>query len=394
MQTNYTMVAKTLFGLENVLATELTKLGALEVTPGVRSVSFVGDVGFMYKANLACRTAIKILMPIKSFTATNETELYKHVFAIDWPSYFDLNETFAIDTTTHSTIFTHSKYASLKVKDAIADKFREVFGERPNVDTVHPNYKINVHIYETEISIALDSSGDSLHLRGYKQNTYTAPINEVLAAGVLLHSGWEGQCNFLDPMCGSGTILIEAAMIACNIPANINRENFAFENWKSWDAELFEKIRESLLSKTKDFNYTITGYDIEKNALDKTKYNVRGANLEEFITVTQCNFFETKKENEAPLHMVFNPPYNERIGIDTECFYEDIGNTFKKNYPGTAAWFITGNLEALKFVGLKPSRKIKLFNGAIEAKLVKYDIYAGSKRTKFQTSDEPIDIEK
>jgi putative N6-adenine-specific DNA methylase len=383
MQTNYKMVAKTLFGLESVLATELTKLGALEVMPGVRSVSFVGDVGFMYKANLACRTAIKILMPIHNFIANNETELYKQAFDIDWPSYFGLKETFAIDTTTHSTIFTHSKYASLKVKDAIADKFREAFGERPNVDTENANYKINVHIYENEISISLDSSGESLHLRGYKQNTYTAPINEVLAAGILLLSGWEGQSNFLDPMCGSGTILIEAAMIACNIPANINRQNFAFENWKSWDENLFNTIRESLLSKTKDFQFSILGYDIEKNALDKTKYNVRGANLEEFIVVKQCNFFESQKQGEAPLHMVFNPPYNERIGIDTECFYEDIGNTFKKNYPGTSAWFITGNLEALKFVGLKPSRRIKLFNGAIESKLVKYDIYSGSKRTKF-----------
>ncbi len=385
------MVAKTLFGLEEVLATELAKLGALEVTKGVRSVSFVGDTGFMYKANLACRTAIKILMPIHAYTARNEDELYKKAYAIDWPSYFGVQDTFAIDTTTHSTTFTHSKYASLKVKDAIADKFRDTFGERPNVDTINPNYKINVHIYENDISIALDSSGESLHLRGYKQNTYTAPINEVLAAGILLHSGWEGQCNFLDPMCGSGTILIEAAMIACNIPANINRAHFAFEGWKSWDAQLFDTIRESLLTKTKDFNYTITGYDIEKNALDKTKYNVRGANLEEFISVKQCNFFETKKENDEPLHMVFNPPYNERIGIDTECFYEDIGNTFKKNYPGTAAWFITGNLEALKFVGLKPSRRIKLFNGAIEAKLVKFDIYAGSKRTKFNSVQEVDD---
>ncbi len=379
------MVAKTLFGLESVLAEELKQLGALDITPGIRAVSFMGDTGFMYKANLACRTALKILMPIHQFSAQNEDALYKNVFNIDWASIFDVSETFAVDTTTHSTIFTHSKYASLKVKDAIVDKFREQVGDRPNVNTENPNYKINVHIYESEISIALDSSGDSLHLRGYKQNSYTAPINEVLAAGVLLLSGWQGQSDFLDPMCGSGTILIEAAMIACNIPANINRNNFAFENWKSWDKDLFNTIRESLLGKTRDFSHNITGYDVEKNAIDKSKYNTRGAGLEEFITLKQCNFFETQKQNEALLHMVFNPPYNERIGIDTECFYEDIGNTLKKAYPNTNAWFITGNLEALKFVGLKPSRRIKLFNGAIEAKLVKYEMWAGSKRTKFQT---------
>ncbi|SDL20848.1 putative N6-adenine-specific DNA methylase [Salinimicrobium catena] len=382
MGNNFKMVAKTLFGFEPLLAKELRNLGAMEVKEGVRSVSFVGDKGFMYKANLSLRTAIKVLKPIDSFKVFSEEDLYKKVNRMPWEKYLDATDTLAIDATVHSDKFTHSKYIALKSKDAIVDRFREKYGQRPGIDLDFPTLRINMHIEKDTCTVSLDSSGQSLHKRGYKSATNIAPINEVLAAGMLLHSGWDGQCDFLDPMCGSGTILIEAAMIACNIPPNLNRKEFGFEKWKDWDEALFEKIEESVLKKMRDFHFTIKGYDKAPSAVHKAKDNVENANLSEFITVEQQDFFKSEKQIERHLHMVFNPPYGERLNIDMPEFYKAIGDTLKQSYPGTHAWFITSNLEAIKHVGLRPSRKIKLFNGSLESKLLKYEIYEGSKKAK------------
>lgn len=384
---NFKMIAKTFFGFEEVLAKELQLLGAQEVEIGTRMVSFKGDKGFMYKANLSLRSALKILKPIYYFRATNEVQLYKNIQGVDWSTYLNANQTFVIDTTIHSDHFKHSQFVSQKAKDAIVDQFREKTGMRPSIDKDFPDLRINIHIDRDQVSVALDTSGASLHHRGYRTATNIAPINEVLAAGMLLLSGWEGKSDFLDPMCGSGTILVEAAMIACNIPANINRKEFAFEKWNDWDNDLFDQIIDALLKRTRDFHYTIKGYDKAPSAVSKAKDNIRNANVEEFITVEQHNFFDTKKETVGPLHLLFNPPYGERLDIDLERFYREMGDTMKQNYPGTHAWFITANLEALKFVGLKPSRKIKLFNGSLEARLVKYEMYEGSKRTKFQNRE-------
>jgi putative N6-adenine-specific DNA methylase len=384
---NFKMIAKTFFGFEEILAKELNQLGAQEVEIGTRMVSFVGDKGFMYKANLSLRTALKILKPIYYFRATNELGLYKGIQGIDWSKYINANRTFVIDTTVHSDNFKHSQFVSQKCKDAIVDQFRAKTGERPSIDKDFPDIRINVHIDRDQCSIALDTSGASLHHRGYRTATNIAPINEVLAAGMLLLSGWDGQGDFLDPMCGSGTILAEAAMIACNIPANINRKEFAFEKWNDWDNELFDQIVNSLMKKVKEFHYTIIGYDKAPSAVMKAKDNIKNANLEEYITISEENFFDTQKNNQGPLHMVFNPPYGERLDIHMERFYREIGDTLKQSYPNTNAWFITANLEALKYVGLKPSRKIKLFNGSLEARLVKYEMYEGSKRTKFQMTN-------
>lgn len=385
---NFKMVAKTFFGFEDVLADELVKIGAQRVEKGTRMVSFYGDTGFMYKANLALRTALKILKPIKQFKVHNENSLYNGVQSIDWTEYLRLHQTFVIDSTIFSDQFNHSQFVALKSKDAIVDQFKKKFNERPNIDKDHPDLRINIHIQQDVCTVSLDSSGASLHHRGYRTATNIAPINEVLAAGILILSGWEGQSNFLDPMCGSGTFLVEAAMIACNIPPNINRKEFAFEKWSDWDADLFEKVEESLLKKIKDFHYDILGYDKAPSAVHKATDNAKNANLEEYIKVEQRNFFETEKESQGPLHMVFNPPYGERLDIDLERFYREIGDTLKQHYPGTHSWFITGNVEALKFVGLKPSRKIKLFNGKLESRLVKYEMYEGSKRTKFQNRED------
>lgn len=379
------MVAKTFFGFEEILAKELQILGAQEVEQGVRMVSFKGDKGFMYKANLSLRTALKILKPIYFFRAYNEQSLYKGIQGIDWSQYFTENQSFVVDVTLHSDHFNHSQFVALKTKDAIVDQFRDRFGKRPDIDKDFPDLRINIHIHNDQCSVAIDTSGNSLHQRGYRTATNIAPINEVLAAGMLLLSGWDGQGDFLDPMCGSGTIVAEAAMIACNIPANINRKEFAFEKWNDWDNDLFDMIVDSLMKKTREFHYTIKGYDKAPSAVMKAKDNIKNANLDEYVAISQQNFFETEKETRGPLHMVFNPPYGERLDVDLERFYREIGDTLKQGYPGTNAWFITANLEALKFVGLKPSRKIKLFNGKLEARLVKYEMYEGSKRTKFQT---------
>ncbi|SHH64637.1 putative N6-adenine-specific DNA methylase [Winogradskyella jejuensis] len=381
------MVAKTLFGFEDILARELVQLGAMDVEKGVRVVSFVGDKGFMYKANLGIRTAIKILKPIKSFRITREEDLYNGVKNIKWENYLKPEGSLAVDATVHHSIFTHSQYTALKTKDAIVDRFRENSGTRPNIDLRFPDLKINVHIDRQRCTISLDTSGESLHRRGYKTATNIAPINEVLAAGLIMMSGWDGQTDFMDPMCGSGTILAEAAMIACNIPPNLMRKEFAFERWQDWDVDLFEKIEESLLKKTRDFHHKILGYDKSPSAVAKAKENIKNAHLDEFIHIQHEDFFKTQKAGNSKLHMVFNPPYGERLeNLNVEEFYGNIGTTLKHGYPNTDAWLVTSNLEALKSVGLRPSRKIKVFNAKLESRLVKYEMYEGSRKAKKQNN--------
>ena len=375
------MVGKTLFGMEELLAQELRHLGASAIEIGIRNVSFEGDLGFMYKANLCCRTAIKILKPITAFNIFTEEDLYKKIYEMPWENYMEVNGSLAVNATVFSDVFTHSQYIALKTKDAIVDRFRDREGVRPDVDLDHPTLRINIHIDRNICTVSLDSSGESLHKRGYKVESTLAPINEVLAAGIIMLSGWSGQCDFLDPMCGGGTILTEAAMIACNIPPNLNRDEFGFETWPDFDVDLYEKIEEAALKKVRDFPHKIYGFDNDPVAIQKAKENIKSANLQEFIEVKQQDFFESEKESDKPLFIVFNPPYDERISVsDVENFYSSIGNTLKRGYPGTQAWMVTSNMEALKFVGLHPSKKIKLFNGKLEAKLVRYEMYEGSKK--------------
>lgn len=381
------MVAKTLFGLEEILATELRRLGASGVEPGRRSVSFMGDLGFMYKANLCSRTAIKILKPIASFPVFSEDDLYQKTRQIRWEEYMSADGRLAVDATVHSQQFTHSKYMALKTKDAIVDRFRDHSGTRPDIDLVHPSLRVHLHIDRNRCTLSIDSSGGSLHKRGYKTASTLAPLNEVLAAGIVMLSGWQGQCDLLDPMCGSGTILNEAAMIACNIPPNLNRKEFGFEHWPDFDPDLYEVIENAALNKIVDFKYKIHGFDLDSQALQAAKANVKSANLGEFIRLENQDFFSSAKKDDSPSFIIFNPPYDERLSIDdTTAFYQSIGDTLKRGYPGTQAWMLTGNLEALKSVGLRPSRKIKLFNGKLESRLVRYEMYSGSKKAKKQAN--------
>lgn len=380
--TDFKMVAKTFFGLEEILADELLKLGAKKINIGVRNISFYGDKGFLYKANLSLRTAIRILKPIVVFDVNDDKELYSSFFNFNWEDYISVDNTFAIDSVLNSDFFTHSLYVSQKAKDGIVDRYRKLFKTRPSVDSINPDLKINIHIRNKCCTVSLDSSGKPLNQRGYRSQTNIAPINEVLAAGIILLSEWDLESDFLDPMCGSGTLLIEAAMLATNYPPNIKRSNFSFKNWNDFDLDLFVTITKSVLSKTKPFNNKILGFDKSPSAISKCDQNIINAGLEDVISISKEDFFKSKKYNDDYLHIVFNPPYGERLRIDIELFYKKIGDTLKTNYTNSCTWFITSSIEALKYVGLRPSRKIKLFNGKLESRLAKYEIYSGSKKKK------------
>jgi putative N6-adenine-specific DNA methylase len=377
----FPMVAKTLFGLEEILAQELKTLGAQAVKIGVRNVQFVGDTGFMYKANLCLRTALRILKPIHRSNISKIDDVYQAMHDIAWEDIMSENSTFAIRATVMTSDPHNTMYVALKAKDGLVDRLRTRRGTRPNVDKDFPDFSIHLYVTDRIVEVSLDSSGTSLHQRGYRSATNIAPINEVLAAGILMLSGWRGDTDFLDPMCGSGTLLIEAAMIACNIPPNLNRKEFAFQKWPDWDNDLYEKIEESALNKTRSFEYTITGYDKAPSAIRKSEQNISNANLDDFIKIERQDFFRTEKADpDKSLHILFNPPYGERLPIDVDVFYSRIGDTLKQSFSGSQAWLITANMEALKYVGLRPSRRIKVFNGKLESKLVKYTLYSGTKK--------------
>tara|TARA_B110000008_G_scaffold109195_1_gene112241 strand:- start:791 stop:1954 length:1164 start_codon:yes stop_codon:yes gene_type:complete len=380
MDNNFKIVAKTLFGMEKVLAKELLDLGAQNIQIGNRIVSFMGDKGFIYKSNLCLHTALKILKPIHKFKANSNEELYSELYNYEWGEYMNESNTFIFDSVLSGNIFTHSLFVSQKAKDALVDKFRDQNINRPNVDLEYPDFRFHLHINNNDCSLLLDSSGESLHKRGYRMSTNIAPINEVLAAGIIKLSGWDKSIDFIDPMCGSGTFLIEAAMMASNIPANINRDEFAFEKWPDWDLDLFELIQNSLLKKVKEPSISIYGYDKAPSAILKAKQNINQASLGDFISVNQSSFFETTKSSNKKLHLITNPPYGERLKGDIKELYKNIGDTLKTHYPDTDAWFISSNLDAMKYVGLRPSRKIKLFNGKLESRLLNFPIYSGTKR--------------
>jgi putative N6-adenine-specific DNA methylase len=381
MNTNFKMTATTLKGLEGVLSEELKKLGAQDIKEGIRSVTFRGDQGFLYKANIALRTAIRILKPIRTCKVYDEEDLYEAIQKIKWEKYLDVEGTFAIGAVVNSKNFTsNSHYIALKSKDAVADYFRHKYSKRPNVDLDYPDVKIHVHIQKDWCTISLDSSGDSLHKRGYRSATNIAPINEVLAAGLVLLSGYSGEENFIDPMCGSGTILIEACMISCNIPANINRKQFAFERWKNYDEDLYFTIQDALLKKITNSHFKIMGFDKAPSAVSKTKQNIINANLDEFIGVHHVNFFNSTKEVFGNTTILFNPPYGERLNIDVNEFYKKVGDTLKHNYPNSTAWMITSDMQALKHVGLRTSKRIELKNADLDCKFVKYELYEGTRK--------------
>ena len=336
---------------------------------------------------MCCRTAVKILKPISSFNVFDEEQLYKRVYEIPWENYLDSRGTLSVESTVFSKRFSHSKYISLKTKDAIVDRFRDRFGHRPDIDRYHASLHVHIHIDRQIATVSLNSSGPSLHRRGYRVAPVAAPLSEVLAAGIIMLSGWSGQCDLLDPMCGGGTIPIEAAMIACNIPPNINRAEFGFEHWPEYDPDLFDLIRNSALKRVKEFHFKIYARDRDPLAIRKVKANIAEANLEEFITVEQADFMGSEKVGDRNLFVLMNPPYDQRLSIqDVSKFYGMIGTTLKHGYPGSEAWLFAANETALKSIGLKPKKKIKLFNGKLEAKLVGFNLFSGTLKSRKEKS--------
>lgn len=376
------LLVKTLAGLEGVLVQELKNLGASDIEPVKRAVKFSGDLETLYRANYELRTGVRILLPIASFQTRHPDSLYRRIMKIDWSEYMGLDDTLAVDAVTHSPHFTHSKYAALKVKDAIVDQFREKFRRRPNVNPSNPDLRINVHISNENCTVSLDSSGDSLHKRGYRSEILEAPINEVLAAGMILLSGWQRDCHFIDPMCGSGTIPIEAALYAWNIPPQINRKEFGFMKWQNFDRTLWDKVVQTANAKQTAFEHQILGYDKSLKAVRVTQYNVEAAQLEGKVVADRCSF-EKLTPPEGKGIIIMNPPYDERLEeANINELYTNIGNQLKREFPGYEAWIISSNYQALKNIGLRPAKKIPLFNGSLECKFQKFELYQGSKKAK------------
>lgn len=384
-QATFLMLAKTFKGLEEVLAQELIELGANDVQIERRAVSFRGDKALLYRANLCLRTAIRILMPIASFKAKDTDHLYEQLKKLDWSRYMTLDSTFAIDATVYSESFRNSRFVTYRVKDAIADYWQEREHKRPNVSTRTPDLLINVHVANEQVTVSLDSSGESLHKRGYRVATTEAPINEVLAAGMLLMAGWKGQSDFYDPMCGSGTLPIEAALIARNIAPGVFRQSYAFEKWPDFDAELWSDIYNDD-SQEREFTHKIYGSDASFYAIQQATKNVKSAGLQKDIELRQIRMEEITNlqftiSNASPLVML-NPPYGERLASnkDMEELYAKIGTTLKHQFTGATAWIISSNDAAMKCIGLKPSKKVRLLNGELDCQFNKYELFQGKRK--------------
>lgn len=372
----FELIAKTFQGLEEVLAKELIDLGANNIQIGRRMVSFTGDQEMMYRANFALRTAIRVLKPIKHFRATSADEVYEAVQKIDWTQYLTNETTFAVDSVVFSTEFRHSKFVAYKVKDAIVDQMREKTGDRPNIRITNPDLQLHIHIAEYDCTLSLDSSGESLHKRGYRVQQVEAPLNEVLAAGIILMTGWKGETDFIDPMCGSGTFPIEAGLIARNIAPGVFRKGYAFEKWPDFNAELLERIYNDD-SQEREFEHHIYGYDNNRQAVEIATGNVRAAGLSKDIDIKLQDFKDFTQPAE-PAILISNPPYGERISApDLLGLYKMIGERLKHQFAGNEAWILTYREECFEQIGLKPSLKTPLYNGSLECELRKYQLFSG-----------------
>lgn len=376
MTQEFELIAKTFMGLEPVLAKELTQLGANEVQIGRRMVSFMGDKEMMYRANFQLHTAIRILKPIKHFKALSADDVYREVQKIDWSEYIGLDKTFSVDSVVFSEEFRHSKFVAYKVKDAIVDQFREKTGKRPNISVANPDIRLNIHIAEDKCTLSLDSSGESLHRRGYRQESVEAPLNEVLAAGMILMTGWQGETDFIDPMCGSGTLLVEAALIAHNMAPGLFRKEYAFEKWPDFDSDLFDRIYNDDSSE-REFTHHIYGYDVDIKAVNTARLNVRAAGLLNDITVEEADFKNFTQPKEKSI-IVTNPPCGERISTpDLLGTYKMIGERLKHQFLNNDAWILSYREECFDQIGLKPSIKIPVYNGSLECEFRKYQIFDG-----------------
>jgi putative N6-adenine-specific DNA methylase len=374
------IIAKTLFGLEEILEKELIEFGAKETNILNRAVEFQGDQALLYRANLCCRLALRFLVVVDSFQAHNERHLYGKIQHMDWSKYISGKQTFAIDCTAYGERFRHSKYAALTVKDAIVDQFREKTGRRPSIDTNEPDVKINVHISDIHVDVSLDSSGDSLEKRGYRLEAMEAPISEVLAAAMITSSGWNRRTPLFDPMCGSGTIVIEAAMMAANKAPGLDR-SFGFERWSDFNAELLENLKQELVQNETKPQVEILGRDRHRRAMVIAERNARRAGVDRYVTIEAGDFMKKEPPFEQGW-IIMNPPYGERLNEDDEmeAFYHEVGFKLKHEFAGYTAWIISSNNKALKRIGLKPDTRIQLYNGALECRYNGYTLFAGKRQ--------------
>ncbi len=380
---DFEMKATTFFGLEEVLQKEILQLGGKNIQAFKRGVSFEGDLGFLYKANLCLRTALKVIIPMHSFKASDNESFYTGIKEIQWEKFISYTESIKIECVVNSDFFEHSLFMAQKAKDGIVDRFRDRYGKRPDVDLIHPSLRIYIHIFKDEVSVNIDSSGELLYKRGYRTDTNKAPINEILAAGLVMLSGWQPHKQLIDGMCGSGTIAIEAALWANNIPPGIFRQEFAFMRWKNYDAKLFELITESSLNKIKEQELDIVANEIFEPTVKKMMNNLKNAKLQDIIKVSNKNFFELTTDRKNGF-IILNPPYGERIEKqEIAAFYKQIGDKLKKDFAGFTCWIITSSAEGFKNIGLRPTRKITLFNGSLECKYLKYEMYEGSKKDQY-----------
>lgn len=381
----YTLIAQTLQGLEEVLAEELNQLGASSIEVLKRAVRFEGDQFLLMKANLWCRTALRISAELRSFRIRDAEDLYHEIYSMPWHRLMSERETFVVTPIVKSRHFRNTQFAALKTKDAIVDLVRKYHGDRPSVNKYDPDFRIIVKIHDEECSVLLDSSGDILFRRGYRDSKFIAPINECLAAGLVLLSDWNQQSNLLDPFCGTGTIAIEAGLIAANIPPMMLREKFGFMEWDEYDESLWKKVKGEAKRKITRPDLTIFAFDKDEAAVNTTISNAQKAGLQKVISVKKQDFFNIKDGHEIATSIIMNPPYDERIGLlDAEDFYSQIGDVYKQEFTGSSAWMISSNLTALKRVGLRHSRRIPLFNGPLECKFVNYQMYAGSKKQRIE----------
>lgn len=380
------MLAKTFKGLEQVLAEELVQLGANNVQVERRAVSFTGDLRMLYTANMCLRTASRVLVPIASFKAKNADDIYAQVKALDWSQYMTLKTTFQIDATVYSDFFRHSQFVTYRVKDAIVDYWMEKENARPSVKLEGADLYLNIHIAADRVTLSLDSSGESLHKRGYRVANTQAPINEALAAGMLLLAGWKGQSDFYDPMCGSGTLLIEAALIARNIAPGVYRQGFAFEKWANFDADLWDEVYNDD-SRERVFKHKIYGSDAGFYAAQAAQKNIQSAGLQRDIEVRQVRIQELRLVDEARnmdgALVMINPPYGERLSQDKDVLrlYQDMGTALKHQFSGATAWVISSNEEALKCIGLRPAKRIHLVNGDLECLFNQYVLFKGDRKS-------------
>jgi putative N6-adenine-specific DNA methylase len=380
----FPITVTTFYGLEGVLARELTDLGGVDVEVQHLAVTCRGDKAFLYRANYWLRTGLRVLRPLYTFRARGDQDLYHRVQEIHWADYLTVKNTLAVDSTVSSPYFRHSQYAALRVKDAVVDQFRDATGERPSVDVELPDLRLNLYINDDLCTLSLDSSGESLHRRGYRASLGPAQLNEVLAAGLVRLSGWDGKTNFVDPMCGSGTLVVEAALIAGNMAPGKFRTRFGFVSWKDYDEKLFDGIRAAAAAAETpaDPGCRMVGADISAREVHAAVKNAEGAGLKGRVRFSGTEFQKTIPP-EGGGTAIINPPYGERMGgADLTGLYKSIGDALKQKYQGYEAWIISSNKDALKNVGLRPSRKVTVHNGGLECKFQRYSMYGGSVKQK------------